>query len=188
MTNANTPKNYKGVIEHFDTSPDEVKWYFGDFRSLVTDYRWEASISAVFPRVERAKRMTLYCGIVKLHWCEASVTRALVDREHLSRSRFIELFATIFGKPIPKRLVKQLGEAEAIRDRVVHGSRNWTEADARRCLTDVIDFAVGFNDFVDKQAGFRPFGPLRGFKGRRTPLPKTTTNWVLKGMGFGKAR
>ena len=143
------------------------------------------SISYVFTRVERAKRRTLYCGIAKLHWCEASVTNALVDREHLTRSRFIELFKTIFARPIPVDLVKKLKDAEAVRDRAAHGSRDWTEAQARKCLIDVIDFAVGFNEFVKEEAGFRPFGDLRGFKGRASPLPKATTMWVLKGMGVG---
>ena len=37
----------------------------------------------------------------------------------------------------------------------------------------------------DGQAEFRPFGDLRGFKGRGQPLERTTTRWVLKGMGMG---
>ena len=185
MTNSNAPGSYRGVINHFNASPDEVKWFFSSFCSLVADYEWGVSISYVFSQIERAKRMTLYCGIVKLHWCEASLTRSLVDREHLSRARFIELFETIFGNPTPKILVMQLREAETIRDRATHGSSNWTEADARQCLIDVIDFAVGFNEFVEQQAGFRPFGKLQGFRGRGTALPEATTRWVLKGMGIG---
>lgn len=185
MTNSNAPGSYRGVINHFNASPDDVKWYFDCFESLVADYPWQVSIAYVFSQVERAKRMTLYCAILKLHWCEASLTRTLIDREHLSRARFIELFETIFGSPIPKSLTKQLREAEAIRDRASHGSSDWTEADARQCLTDVIDFAVGFNEFVEEQAGFRPFGKLQGFRGRGTALPKATTRWVLKGMGIG---
>ena len=174
------------MIRHYDDAPEDVKWYFRNFSELVEYYEWDVPISYVFSQVEKAKRMTLYCGIVKLHWCEASLTRRLIDREHLSRSRFIELFKVVFGKEIPGPLIKKLKNAEAVRDRAAHGSSDWTQADARKCLTDIVDFAAGFNQFVDNEAGFRPFGKLQGFKGRRTALPKATTRWVLMGMGVGR--
>jgi len=38
------------------------------------------------------------------------------------------------------------------------------------------------NEFVFQIAGFKPFGSLKGFKGRAEPLDKATTKWLLKGM------
>ena len=61
---------------------------------------------------------------------------------------------------------------------------SWTPKEAREGLTSVLDFATEFNDFVSSLAGFRPFGKLRGYKGRKKPLPKATTRWILRGMGI----
>ena len=40
------------------------------------------------------------------------------------------------------------------------------------------------NDWVYQAAGVRPFGDKRGFKGRAEALDKSTTRWILKGMGL----
>jgi hypothetical protein len=178
------PANYNQVLAHFDKKSQEVKQYFPAFRKLVEGYPWDVSVSYVFARIEAAKHMTIYCGIVKLHWTDSTLTRELVDKDHMSRGRFRELFKVVFGKPIDVALQKKLGEAEAIRDRIVHG-KQWSDAQARTALIDIFDFAEGFNAFTLALAGFKPFGgDLRGFKGRKEPLPKETTRWVLKGMGI----
>lgn len=49
---------------------------------------------------------------------------------------------------------------------------------------DILDYATGFNDFVYGIAGLRPFGQLKGFKGRAASLEKSTSRWVLRGVGF----
>jgi len=139
----------------------------------------------VFSRVEQAKRMTLYCGITKLHWADAELTRTLVNQDYLSRARFYDLFKIIFGGDVPKPLRDKLETAEDVRDKVAHGMP-WGEASARTALTDVIDFATQFNEHVKSCAGFRPFGDLRGFKGRQESLPQATTRWILRGMGIPK--
>ena len=60
-------KTYKSVIHHFQAAPERVQNYFPDFVQLVDQYDWEVSVSYVFSRIEQAKRMKIYCGIVKLH-------------------------------------------------------------------------------------------------------------------------
>jgi len=137
----------------------------------------------MFSRIEQAKHMTIYCGIVKKHWCEIGLTRRAVNEEHMSRGRFKELFKTVFSEKIPDTLISKLEKGEKARDKIAHG-KNWTQKEVREGLTAAIDFSVEFNDFVDKKAGFRPFGSLKGFKGRAESLSKATTNWVLKGMGI----
>jgi hypothetical protein len=177
------PANYKQVLKHFNDAPKEVREYFPSFAELVENYSWDVSISYVFSRVEAVKHMTIYCGIVKLHWTDSELTRELVDRDHMSRGRFRDLFKTVFGKPIKEELVDKLSKAEAIRDKIAHGKK-WTDAQARSALIDIFDFAAQFNEFVATEAGFQPFGDLRGFKGRKESLPKDTTRWVLRGMGI----
>ena len=178
-------KSYKGVINHFRAAPDRVQNYFPDFVSLVEDYDWEVSVSYVFSRIEQAKRMTVYCGITKLHWAESSLTWKMVSEDYLSRARFYELFKVVFGKKIPDAIRAKLEASEDVRDKIAHGMR-WSAADARLALTQVVDFATDFNAFVNQEAGFQPFGDLRGYKGRKEPLAKATTRWILRGMGIPK--
>ena len=178
-------KSYKGVIRQYKEAPQQIRDYFPNFVELVEDYNWEISISYVFSRVELAKRNTIYCGIVKLHRCDAVLTRKLVNEDHMSRSRFLDLFGVVFDCRVPKQIVAKLENGEQVRDKVAHGMK-WKQIEARQGLVSVIDFAKDFNEFVDDKAGFRPFGDLRGFKGRGQPLTKATTRWVLKGMGIPK--
>ncbi len=178
------PANYKQVLTHFESKTESVRNYFESFPELVEGYDWEISISYVFTRVEIAKHSTLYCGLVKKHWTDSKMTREALDRDHMSRGRFRELFKTVFGASIPAGLLEKLAAGERVRDRVAHGK--WLEpAQARQGLVDVFDFADGFNLHVSDLAGFTPFGSLQGFKGRAEALPKQTTHWVLKGMGIG---
>jgi hypothetical protein len=101
----------------------------------------------------------------------------------MSRGRFKELFSIVFGKRIDKGILDKLSEAESVRDKVAHG-KQLTQADARKCLADALDFAATFDQFVFDLAAFRPFGDLRGFRGRKEALSKKTTRWVLRGMGI----
>lgn len=178
-------KSYKGVIRKYKEAPQPIQEYFPEFVELVECYNWKISISYVFSGVETAKRDTIYCGIVKLHWCDAELTRKLLNEDHMSRGRFLELFNVVFGCRIPKEIVAKLESGEQVRDKVAHGMK-WNQAEARQGLVSVIDFATDFNEFVHSKAEFRPFGDLRGFKGRKQSLTKATTRWVLKGMGIPK--
>ncbi|MCB1611884.1 MAG: hypothetical protein KDI60_09035 [Xanthomonadales bacterium] len=178
-----SPANYKQVLNRFQELPKEIQEYFPSFAELVESYSWDVSLSYVFSRVEAAKHTTIYCGIVKLHWTDSALTREFIDKDHMSRGRFRDLFKIVFGKPMTKELLASLSEAESIRDRVAHG-KSWSEPQARKALIDIFNFAEGFNALVYSLAGFRPFGQLRGFKGRKQALPKETTRWVLRGMGI----
>jgi hypothetical protein len=179
------PANYKQVMAHFNAKSDGVRGYFPAFPNLVGEYTWDVPVAYVFSRIEAAKHATIYCGIVKLHWTDSELTRELVDKDHMSRGRFRDLFRVVFGQPIDGKLLATLHEAEAIRDRIAHGKK-WTDDQARHALRDAFDFAETFNAFTEHVGGFRPFGDLRGFKGRRECLPQDTTRWVLRGMGIPK--
>jgi hypothetical protein len=174
--------NYKQVLKHLNAKPNDVQEYFKLFDRLIS-FPWEVSVTYVFSRVEAAKHQTLYCGIVKLHWTDSDLTRHLLDREHMTRGRFRELFKITFGKPIDTKILQKLSLAEKVRDRIAHG-KDSSQPDIRDALIGVFDFADEFNAFVDGIAGFRPFGKLQGFKGRKQSLPRETTRWVLKGMGI----
>jgi hypothetical protein len=176
--------NYKQVLKHFLSKRGEIPSYFPAFPELVKNFHWDVSVTYVFSRIESGKHIAIYCGIVKLHGTDAKRTKELVDGDHMSRTRFKELFRTVYGQPIPEDLLKKLEDAEKVRDKISHGKR-WQARDARGALVDIFDFAEGLNNLVRDLGGFSLFGDLRGFKGARRPLSKKTTELVLRGVGLG---
>ena len=101
----------------------------------------------------------------------------------MTRPRFNELFKIVFGAAVPDDIQDLLTRGESVRDKIAHGM-GWSRPEARGALIAVLDFATAFNQFVSQKAGFEPFGDLRGFKGRKQPLTRATTRWILKGMGI----
>jgi len=171
------------VLARIERLPDDVKSWFQIVPELIEGYEWEVSISYVFTKVETVKHFTLYKGLLKRHRTDAQLTWDLLDKDHMSRSRFLDLYRIIFDEPIPSLITAHLAAAETVRDRVAHG-KGVTDAQARFCLMEAFAFAQDFNDHVASSAGFRPFGEGRGIRGRAQPLGKETTRWVLRGMGI----
>jgi len=177
------PANVKSVIKRYNNCPLEIQNYFSAFPSLAQDHDWEVSLSYQFGLVERAHNMALYCGVVKLHRVATELARKAIEAQHITRDHFKEICKTIFGKNVKKPIAERLNSASTIRDKVLHGKAA-TPAEMRQAVVEVLDYATEFNDFVNSIGGFRPFGQLKGFKGRAKSLPKSTSRWVLKGVGF----
>ncbi len=178
-----TPKTWKGVVKRFKALPGAIQHYFEHFPKLAADFPWEVSLAYAFSRLELAHNMAIYCGAVKLHRADGTLARVAVQNYHMTRDGFADLFQTIHAKPIPPTIQKLLRDASDIRDRTLHGKQT-TPEEHRRALTDLFEYSEQFNTFVQATSGFKPFNDLRGFKGRATPLDKSTTRWLLKGMGF----
>ncbi|MCA9671396.1 MAG: hypothetical protein KC503_37620 [Myxococcales bacterium] len=178
------PKTWKGVVRSFNGSPEEIRGYFPHLPDLVAQFPLDVALAYMFSRVELAQNMTLYCGVVKLHRADATLARSAIDRFRLTRDGFIEMFNTVFGTKVPKNIRDEMQYAERVRDRVMHG-KSTSEQQKRTALARILKYAEQFNGLVDGAGGFRPFTPgLRGFKGRAASLDKSTTRWILKGMGF----
>jgi len=177
------PASYKQLLSVYAAKPSVIRDYFCDFQSLVEDYEWAVSVAYVFLKIERVKHTTLYAGIRKMHRADAGMTWDLLNKDHMSRGRFRTLFETVFGQPIEKPILDKLAAAEKVRDQVVHG-KQLPDAAVRGGLRDALDFSEAFDDFVCREAGFRPFGALTGFAGSGKALSKDTTRWVLRGMGI----
>jgi len=175
--------SYKAILKHHAAAPSGIRDYFDHILALVQTFPYEVCIAYMFSRVERAQNMTLYCGVVKLHSAHISVAKNVIHKQHITRDSLLELFETVFGKPVSATITNHLKFAEKTRDQVVHG-KNVSDADLRKAIVEIIDYAKSFDTFVDGIANFKPFGDLRGFKGRATPLEKSTTRWLLKGLGF----
>jgi hypothetical protein len=176
-------KSKPGLLNRFNSAPKEVRDYFTHLPKLVEGFPLDVVLSYVFAQVELAQNMALYCGIVKLHKADGQLARSAIDAHHMTRKEFRERFAVVFGSPIPDAVANSLGKAESVRDRVMHGKYT-IDLDKRNAVAHVIEYAEQLNAHVHGIAGFRPFGDLRGFKGAAKSLDKSTTRWVLKGMGF----
>ncbi len=178
------PPTRKSLLKHYDERQKEVKDYFSHIPNLlVKEFPLNVSISYSFSQIELAHNMTLYCGGVKRHKANPTLARSVIDSHHMTRDDFQAQYQIVFGAPIPIPIIEHLSQAEYIRDKIMHGKKT-LEKEKRKAIYTVLNYAESFNKEVYSVAGFRPFGPLQGFKGRAKPLDKTTTRWVLKGMGF----
>lgn len=176
-------KSYRGVIKRIEEAPDEIQTYFWLASDLVETYPWEVPLAWMFSRVELAQNNCLYCAAVKLHRTDSTLTRDAIDAHYMSRKDFKEFYRTIVGKKITDAILDPLGKAETTRDRVMHG-KPVSQPEFREAIVSIIEFAEGFNALVMAHAGFRPFSDLRGFKGAGKSLDRSTTRWILKGMGL----
>jgi hypothetical protein len=174
----------RGILNKFDALPEEIKSYFTHFPKIADQFPWDVSISYMFSLVELAHNMTLYCGVVKCHKVDSALAKTAVDTQHLTRSGFKQLFETIFATSLKRATIDKLAQAEKVRDRILHGKKV-TEESKRKAVIDILDYSVAFNAEVNALAGFKPFGSLQGFKGRAGSLDKSTSRWILKGIGLG---
>ena len=175
--------NKKGILNQYDRLPDEIKKYFGHFPKLAEEFPWDVSISYLFSLVELAHNMTIYCGVVKLHRVDSALARTAVDNFHMTRSGFKDLYETILGRPLKKSIADKIAESEEVRDRILHG-KSVSQENKRKAVSGVLKYAEEFNAEMYNIAGFKPFGSLQGFKGRAKPLDKSTSRWILKGIGL----
>ena len=177
------PATRIGVKTHYDTRSPAVQEYFAHLPELIADFPLDICISYSFGQIELAHNMTLYCGVVKKHKANRTIARSAIDAHHMTRSEFKERFEVVFGSSVPDAVLDPLTQAETIRDKIMHG-KDTLEREKREAIYNVLNYAELFNDELQSLAGFRPFGSLKGFKGRAKSLDRSTTRWVLKGMGF----
>lgn len=177
------PGSYKGVLKRIKKAPKEVRDYFYPLQELIKRYDYNIPLAYAFSVLETGQNRALYCGMSKLHRVHTEVAWKAIQIEHIHRSTFREMFATIIGKKVPQEIISLIEKAEKTRDKVMHG-KNPKDAEMRKAIVDVIEYAEALNDFSEKVAGFKPFGPLRGFKGAGVPLEKSTSRLVVKGLGF----
>jgi len=177
------PGTWRGMVNEWQKLPDEIQPYFEHLPSLCENYPWDVVIAYLFSRVELAQNMTIYCGIVKCHRVDVEIAKKSVNNQHMTRQGFKDLYKSIFNKAIPSSIASKLDHAEGTRDKILHG-KSVSEADKRKAVYDLLIYSKEFNDKLQTLAGFKPFGSLQGFKGRGQSLDKSTSRWVVKGIGF----
>lgn len=173
-----------GMIDVYSALPQPLQEYFVHFPKLVEDFPHEVALSYLFAQIELAHNMTIYCGVVKCHCVNADVARNSVNAHHMTRERFRDLYRLIMdNKRIEAGALEKAISAEKVRDKILHGKKV-QPADKREAIVNSLEYATQFNEQVFRDAGFRPFGRLSGFKGRAKALDKSTSRWVLMGIGL----
>lgn len=175
---------YKALIKIYEDLPEEIRKYFQHVPNLLKDFPYEVCIAYSFLKIEQAQNRALYGGVVKLHRGDTEFVRRVMNFQHLTRDGFKEIYKNVFGAPLSKDTSNKLKEAEKIRDRVIHG-KTVPDGELREAIADCLNYGVLLNIDVSTAAGFKPFGNMRGFKGRADSLDKRTTKWVMRGLGFG---
>jgi hypothetical protein len=166
--------------------PNHIRWHFPDLSTLLeSELPLEIALAYTFLKLEQAWNRALYGGLVRVHKADATFARRILDMQHLTRDGFQVLFRNVFGKEPAGQ--KDIERAEKIRDRVIHGKKV-EAASLREAIGDALDYSHALHDQIFNLAGFTPFGDMRGFATKVTTLDRSTTKWVLKGMGFAVKR
>ncbi len=170
-----------GLVKYFESLPDPLKKYFVHFPKLVFEYPSEVSLSYLFAQIELAQNMIVYGGVVKLHKVDSEIARSAVNSHHMTRERFRNLYKVITEKNIKKETVDHSKKAENVRDRILHGKKV-SDEEKRDAIHHALQYAALLNEQALTDVGFRPFGKMKGFKGRAKSLEKSTSKWVLAGI------
>jgi hypothetical protein len=171
------------VVDKFNSCPEEIRAYLSDLPRLLDGFPLDVAISYLFAQIERAHNATLCSGAVKIHRANRNIARAAVGAHHITREGFQKQFETVFGRPIPDEVKQELEAAEIVRDKILNGQPT-QEKEKRETIGHVLDYAQAFNRLVNSLAKFKPFGDQKGSNGCAESLDRSTTRWMLKGMGF----
>ena len=176
-------RKYTGLLNDIGELPERIQKYFYPIEDLINNYDLEISLTYAFSILEQGQNRALYCGLVKIHRVHKSIAELAIDNQHIDRRFFRGMYENIFGNKIPENVIGLIKEAEGTRDKVVHGKKA-TYQDLITATYDVLNYANRLNELSYSIASIRPFGDLRGFKGAKLPLEKSTSRLVVKGLGF----
>jgi hypothetical protein len=177
-------RSKRGLLRLFQHCSPEVRKHFEHLPSLLDNYPLEVALAYAFQRLEVGQNMALYCGVVRLHRADSVVARNALDVQHMTRSKFAELYETVFELGLPTGAKGDLGTAESTRDTIMHGGQASGDR-LRNAIGRVLEFSAAVNKQLHGRCQLQPFsGQWRGFAGRLQKLERRTTRFMLKGMGF----
>ena len=180
------PPSRPGLKNLFNTLGDDITGYYSEFNNIIdSTLSLHVLLAYMFFRLEQGQLLTLYLGSRKLQKTDSELTWKALDSQQIKRESFLTYFETIYSFPIPQHVREIIVPAERIRDRLMHG-KDVTDANLREAITRPLYYSLEMNNLAaQKMNGLRPFVPdLRGAVGRLDSLDKSTSRWILKGMGF----
>jgi len=177
-------KTYKGLRKQYDELPDAVRGYLSHLDTLLDGSdKYEIALAYVFMKLEGGHHRALKCGLVRLHKCNSQKTDDALQKQHFTRKYYRTLFKNVVGKDVPKAALEHLSNAEAVRDKQIHG-KSVKPPELRGGLSNALSYIEDIGEFVEERTNKNPFGNLQGLAGKAKLLYATTSYWVLKGVGF----
>jgi hypothetical protein len=169
----------------FNAQTEGVQYYFGELLHIVDNVKSpEPALAYCFQRVEAAQRTALYALLMRKYRTDATVTWGIIDSLDITRKSFPVHYSQLTGHQIQDPVTAHLTQATAIRDRIMHGKKA-AASDVLSAVISCLSYATALNAQVQADAGFAPFGKLRGVTSSRKPkLEKDISRLVLKGLGF----
>ena len=180
-------KSKPRLKQAYNECSQEVRNYFEHIPKLLDEFPMEVCLAYVFARLELGQKMALYCGVVKIHRVNSEIARDVVEKQHMTRDKFVKLYKTIFDIDLPNAARKDLEHAEKTRDSLMHG-KTATDDQIRNAIACVLKYAGEVNKQLHEKHQLKPFvDHLRGFAGRLRKLDGSTSRFVLMGMGLLKS-
>ena len=180
-------KSKQSLKRKYNGCSQDVRNYFGHIPKLLDEFPMDVCLAYVFSRLELGQNMALYCGAVKIHRVNSELARNAVERQHMDRDIFVKLYKTIFSLDLPKAARQELKAAAEIRNMIMHG-KTATDNQIRNAIACVLKYAEDVNKQLHEKYQLKPFvDDLRGFAGSLKKLDRSTSRFVLMGMGFLKS-
>ena len=93
------------------------------------------------------------------------------------------MFEAIFGAPLERDVLDELRAAQPARNAVMHG-QTVSDAAMRGAVVAALRYSQLLNEQTSRIAGFRAYGPLRGFSGRGVPISDAATHSLLRRLAI----
>jgi len=181
------PSQTRTLRTFYDKRTEEVRGFFDKLPTLLdADLGIDIILAYTFFSLESGQRLVLFSGARKRHRTDSSLTWQAIETHDLKRKDFQNLFKLLYGFQISKDAHDLLKQAEDTRDALMHG-QNVSTRQMIQAISKVLRYCEEMNKkiFSKSDCKFKPFtGDRRGFTGSAGSFDKSTSRWVLKGMGF----
>jgi hypothetical protein len=123
------PARQTTCSRYLDDLPDAIRTHFDEYPRLLEGFSWRVTVGYVFPksRWRIARRCTAAWSSV-IESTQTSHAQA-IDAWDMKRKDFPFMFKAIFDSDLKDDLMKLLRDAEAIRDKNIHGK--WCRTSSR---------------------------------------------------------
>ncbi|NNE36590.1 MAG: hypothetical protein HKN13_15255 [Rhodothermales bacterium] len=173
----------QAVVDAYNEATARTKEHFRHVPSLIEQYKPEVAVGYVFDCASAAHNATIVAGLVTKHKAHRAVAREVAVFQECAWDEFHYEYQTVFGSVIPEAVSILFGEANELRRALLSGKRV-SSKDQCGLIIQMLQYADALDEFVYADARIHPFADLSSAKPRGSSLDKSSTRWVLKGMGF----
>ena len=169
------------IRRQFSDLPDEVRNHLRKLEPLLENGELDLSLAYLFMAIEQGRYRTMKCVLIRNLRCKTSCVDELLKERSFTRKSFREAVKATVGIDIYRGMYKPLGEAELIRDTIMHG-RVADSRIKRQAIHDCLLFIERFGAKISSKTGKNPFGNLQGLTSRIKPLTNDQSIWIIRGV------